>query len=146
MISVVIPVFNAEKYLRNAVNSALRQEEVSEVVLVEDCSPDNCLAICQELAETSPKVRLLQHPDRQNHGAAESRNLGIRSARGDFIAFLDADDYYLDDRFKVAVEILREHAGRCTNWHGTECGRGPLTRACHLGRGGLSWNGFSWST
>jgi glycosyltransferase involved in cell wall biosynthesis len=62
---------------------------------VEDKSPDNALEVCLKLAEKYQRVKLYQHPDQQNHGAGASRNLGIEKATGEFIAFLDADDYYL---------------------------------------------------
>src|SRR5210317_669111 len=96
-ISVVIPVFNAERYVESAVESALRQSETAEVILVEDNSPDNALEICQRLEAQDPRVRLFRHGDGKNHGAGESRNLGIRNARCDYIAFLDADDYYVEN-------------------------------------------------
>lgn len=105
-ISVVIPVYNARRYVESAVESALRQPETAEVILVEDNSPDNALEICQRLAAQDPRVQLFRHSDGKNHGAGESRNLGIRNARCDYIAFLDADDYYTENRFTRATEIL----------------------------------------
>src|SRR4051812_37519090 len=99
-VSVVIPVYNAEKYIKAAVNSALMQEEVGEVILVEDKSPDNSLSVCKGLEMQDSRVHLYQHPDKQNHGAGASRNLGITLAKLDYIAFLDADDYFLPNRFK----------------------------------------------
>lgn len=106
-ISVIIPVYNAEKYITQAVESALQFSDVSEVVLVEDQSPDNALEVCKKLAEIHPKVKLYQHPDKKNHGAGATRNLGIEKATGDFIAFLDADDYYLPNRFDAEKELLK---------------------------------------
>ena len=105
-ISVIIPVYNAEKYVSQAVDSALQFEEVYEVVLVEDKSPDNALQVCKELAEKHSRVKLFQHPDQGNHGAGASRNLGLEKAEGDFIAFLDADDYYLPNRFDAEKELF----------------------------------------
>jgi len=105
-ISVIIPVYNAEKYISQAVDSALQFEEVYEVVLVEDKSPDNALQVCKELAEKHDRVKLFQHPDQGNHGAGASRNLGLEKAEGDFIAFLDADDYYLPNRFDAEKELF----------------------------------------
>lgn len=106
IISVVIPVFNAAKYVTQAVESALQQPETGEVLLIEDGSPDNSLQVCRELAAESNKVMLLRHSDGKNHGAGASRNLGIRNARFEFISFLDADDYYLPGRFSVAGLIF----------------------------------------
>lgn len=108
-LSVIIPVYNAEKYIRNAVQSALKQAETFEVLLVEDCSPDNSLNICQELEQKYEKVKLLRHPGGINLGAGASRNLGIKNASSDFIGFLDADDYYLNDRFTNASKLLKEY-------------------------------------
>ena len=108
-ISVVIPVYNAEKYVESAVESALQQKECGDVVLVEDQSPDNALEVCKALARRYDRVKLYQHEDGKNHGAGISRNLGIKKARYDYIAFLDADDFYLPNRFAKAVEILSQN-------------------------------------
>lgn len=105
-ISIVIPVYNAEKFVAQAVESALQFDEVFEVILIEDQSPDNALEICRNLAEKHNRVKLFQHPDKKNHGAGASRNLGIEKASGDFIAFLDADDYYLPNRFDAEKKLF----------------------------------------
>ncbi|MGE4514372.1 MAG: glycosyltransferase family 2 protein [Chryseobacterium sp.] len=107
-ISVIIPVYNAEKFLTQAVESALQFSEVYEVILIEDKSPDNSLEICRKLAVLHDRVKLFQHPDKENHGAGPSRNLGIEKATGDFIAFLDADDYYLPNRFDAEKELFKK--------------------------------------
>lgn len=106
-ISVVIPVYNAEKYVLQAVESALKFDEVYEVILVEDQSPDNALQICEELVQKHSRVKLYQHPDKKNHGASASRNLGIEKSTGDFVAFLDADDYFLPNRFDAEKELFK---------------------------------------
>lgn len=106
-ISVIIPVYNAEKYVTQAVESALQFEEVYEVILVEDRSPDHALKVCMELAEKYDKVKCFQHPDKKNHGASPSRNLGIEKSTGDFIAFLDADDYFLPNRFDAEKKLFK---------------------------------------
>jgi glycosyltransferase involved in cell wall biosynthesis len=106
-VSVIVPVFNADKFVRRAVESAVQLAEVGEVILIEDGSPDNSLDICQQMEKQFAKVRLLRHADGLNHGAGASRNLGIRNARFDCIAFLDADDYYLPNRFEKDRNILQ---------------------------------------
>ena len=107
-ISVITPVYNAEKYITQAVESALQFEEVHEVILVEDQSPDNALEVCETLvAKYQERVKLFQHADKGNHGAGASRNLAISKATGDFIAFLDADDYYLPNRFDAERELFK---------------------------------------
>lgn len=108
-VSVIIPVYNAEKYLRKAVESSVDLDEVGEVILVEDRSPDNALDVAFFLQKEYHKVKVFQHPDKQNHGAGASRNLGIENAQYDYIAFLDADDYYLPNRFKKDKIILQSN-------------------------------------
>lgn len=105
-VSVVMPVYNAVKYLTVAVESAVHLPEVHEVILIEDCSPDGALAKCRELASTYSKVKLAQHPNGENRGAGASRNLGIQLAQSKYIAFLDADDYYLPNRFHECKRIF----------------------------------------
>ncbi|WP_426476876.1 glycosyltransferase family 2 protein [Chryseobacterium sp. CBSDS_008] len=107
-ISVITPVYNAAEFLEKSVRSAVQFEEVKEVILVEDQSTDHSLEICRQLADEIPKVRLFQHADKGNHGAGASRNLGIEKATGSFIAFLDADDYYLPNRFDAERERFKD--------------------------------------
>ncbi len=107
-ISVITPVYNAENYITQAVESALQFLEVSEVILVEDKSPDNALEVCKNLVAKYPdRVKLFQHADLGNHGAGASRNLGIEKANGDYIAFLDADDFYLPNRFDAEKKLFK---------------------------------------
>ena len=106
-ITVIIPVYKAEAFLKKAVESALQHDEVTEILLIEDASPDNSLQICEELVAKFEKVKLFQHPDKGNHGAGASRNLGLEKASQEFVAFLDADDYYLPNRFEAEKEIFK---------------------------------------
>ena len=108
-ISVVIPVYKAERYVEDAVESAVAQPETGEVILIEDCSPDNSLVICKNLATKYDNVKLLRHEGGKNQGAGPSRNLGIENATYSHIAFLDADDYYLENRFSNASKIMSDN-------------------------------------
>jgi glycosyltransferase involved in cell wall biosynthesis len=109
-ISVIIPVYNAAEYLREAVVSALSQPETGEVILVEDCSTDNSLEVCEQLVRENPKrVKLFRHPDGINRGPGSSRNIGIVNASCKYLAFLDADDYFVPGWFAQACEILETH-------------------------------------
>lgn len=108
-ISVVIPFYNAREFIAQAVQSALAQDETGEVIIVEDGSPDDGLHICEQLADTHEKVRLLRHPGGENRGAAASRNLGITHAVYPYVAFLDADDFYLPNRFFQTRRVFQEH-------------------------------------
>ncbi len=105
-VSVIIPVYNAASLVTEAVESALAQPETGQVILVDDGSQDCSLAVCRGLAGRHDRIDLLRHPGGGNHGAAASRNLGIRSARCEYIAFLDADDYYLPGRFRAARQAF----------------------------------------
>ena len=105
-VSVVIPVYNAAAYVREAVESALAQPEVAEVILVEDGSPDDSLAVCQKLAAEHPKVHLYRHPNGENLGAAAARNLAILKSTSEYVAFLDADDFFLPNRFAVPTMLF----------------------------------------
>ena len=90
--SVIIPVYNVEKYLPQCVESVLTQSfENIEVILVDDGSPDNCPAICDEFANKDSRVRVIH---KQNGGLSDARNYGIRAAQGEYLLFLDSDDYW----------------------------------------------------
>lgn len=105
-ISVVIPVYNASQYIEAAIESALSQPQTSEVVVVEDGSPDDSLNVCRRIATKYEKVKLYQHPNGENQGPASSRNLGIKMAHCDYVAFLDADDFFLPNRFEETEKLF----------------------------------------
>lgn len=105
-LSVVMPVFNAERFLRRSIDSVINQPEVSELILAEDGSTDHSLTICEEYANRYEWIKIARHPEGENLGAGKTRNLGIENASGDYIAFLDADDYYLPGRFRTHKAAL----------------------------------------
>ncbi len=105
-VSVIIPVYQAGDFLEDSVRSALAQPETAEVILIEDGSKDNSLALCKKLASQYKRVKLFQHHKGKNKGAAASRNLGISKASKEFIAFLDADDFFGENRFAESKRIL----------------------------------------
>lgn len=105
-ISVVIPVHNAEKFVRAAVFSAVQQKEVSEILLIDDGSSDGSLQTCYQAAADYERVRVLQHAQGRHQGLVATRNLGIREAQQDFVAFLDSDDYFLPRRFAAPLRAL----------------------------------------
>lgn len=110
-VSVIIPVYNAARFVADAVQSALQQPETAEVLLIEDGSQDGSWEVCCRMAQQHGQVRGLRHPDGTHRGTSASRNLGMQRSTSDFIAFLDADDYYLPGRFTDAARIFREHDG-----------------------------------
>lgn len=108
-ISVITPVYNAAEFVTRSVESALEQPETAEVLLIEDGSPDSSLEVCQRLAEKFEKVKLLRHPKGENRGAGASRNLGMKNASSEYIAYVDADNFYLPGRFSVAREVFNNN-------------------------------------
>lgn len=108
-VSVIIPFYNARDYVTQAVESALSQPETGEVLVIEDGSPDRGLEVCQALEQNHQQVRLLRHEGGRNCGPSASRNLGIRNAKFTYIAFLDADDYFLPNRFQKTAEVFANH-------------------------------------
>jgi glycosyltransferase involved in cell wall biosynthesis len=107
-VSVIIPVYNAAKFVGDAVASIVHQEHVAEVILAEDGSRDESLSVCRELADANPKVALFTHPNGENLGAGATRNLGVSRSQSELIAFLDADDIALPNRFEFPVKMLAE--------------------------------------
>lgn len=106
-VSVIIPVYNAAPFLQCAVDSALLQPQVKEVVLVDDGSTDGSYAVAQRLQESHPdRVKLFAHPGRANRGPGATRNLGLEKACCPFVAFLDADDWYLPGYFQFDREAF----------------------------------------
>lgn len=109
MISVITPVYNAEFFLERTIQSVLIQKEVSEYLLVDDGSTDNSWKIIQSYQKIDKRIIGLRHPDGKNHGRSKTRNLAIIKASNELIAFLDADDYYLPNRFKNDLVILENN-------------------------------------
>jgi len=105
-VSVIMPVYNAEKYVEEAVHSAVHLDDVGEIILIEDGSKDDSLSICKNLAKSFDKVTLYVHEGNSNKGASASRNLGILKAQCPYISFLDADDIYCENRFNVERNIF----------------------------------------
>ncbi|MFM9825028.1 glycosyltransferase family 2 protein [Flavobacterium sp.] len=105
-VTVVMPVYNAAKYVEEALLSAIDLPEVGEIILIEDGSKDNSLAICEGLSRNYEKVSLYIHENNQNKGASESRNLGILKAKHEYVSFLDADDIYNVNRFENEQNIF----------------------------------------
>ena len=98
-ISVIIPVYNSEQWIGQSVTSALNFDVISEVLIIDDGSTDNSSKLLRELASSDKRITILSHPNNQNKGRSASRNLGIQAATQPWVAFLDADDYFLSNRF-----------------------------------------------
>lgn len=105
-ISVIIPVYNAAAYIGKAVTSALFHNEVKEVVVVNDGSTDDSLTILQKLQKKDDRIKIYHHENNCNKGRSASRNLALQKATQPFIAFLDADDFYLENRFDTDKKVF----------------------------------------
>ncbi|MCQ2522896.1 MAG: glycosyltransferase [Lachnospiraceae bacterium] len=105
MISVIIPVYNGELTLKRAIDSILRQTyEDFELIIVNDCSTDNTESVCQEAAENDSRIIVINNTS--NVGQGESRNIGLRKAKGEYIYFCDSDDYAEDKILEVLLDKM----------------------------------------
>lgn len=108
-LSVIIPAYNCERFIEKAIASALQQPEVVEIVVVNDGSTDSTQVTLDELQLQNSKIKVYHHQNKWNKGRSASRNLGIQKATGNFIAFLDADDYFLLNRFTNDIKVFQEN-------------------------------------
>ena len=107
--SVIIPAYNCEKYIADAVKSVCRQPvKDMEIIIVDDGSTDSTGEICARLAGESRQITVIHQ---ENRGASAARNAGIRKASGEYILFLDADDAYVDHAVdeNLLAECRREY-------------------------------------
>ncbi len=91
MISVIIPVYNVEKYLSECVESVLKLKSDFEIILVNDGSTDNSGGLCDSLAQKDSRIKVIH---KENGGLSSARNEGIKKAGGDYVMFLDSDDFF----------------------------------------------------
>jgi glycosyltransferase involved in cell wall biosynthesis len=103
-VSVIIPVYNAEKFLPSTIESVLIQKEVGEVLLINDASTDRSKEIILDFAQRDARIRYFENDT--NKWAGYTRNVGIENATCEYISFLDADDLFLERRFVDALNYL----------------------------------------
>ena len=108
-LSIVVPVYKVEKYLQDCVDSILNQDfKDFELILVDDGSPDSCPKICDEYAKKDARVKVIH---KQNGGLSSARNAGMDVAKGEYISFIDSDDYIAQDMYQRVFSIInKEHA------------------------------------
>lgn len=109
-VSVIVPIYKVEEYLDECVQSILNQTYQNfELILVDDASPDNCGKMCDAYAEANSKVKVIH---KENGGLSSARNAGLEIAKGEYIAFIDSDDYirdcYLEDMVKLAEQYTAD--------------------------------------
>lgn len=106
-ISFIVPIYDVELYLRKCVDSLLHQDyEDYEIILVDDGSPDNCPAICDEYATRFDKIRVIHQ---ENRGLSGARNTGINAARGEYICFVDSDDYWEENVLGTLMKQIEQN-------------------------------------
>ena len=109
MISIIVPVYNAEKYIIKTIEMVRKQTYQDwELLLVDDASKDRSVEKIRDFLEKKreEKIRLIEN--KENQGAAESRNTGLKEARGQYIAFLDADDIWKEDKLEKQMAFMKE--------------------------------------
>ncbi len=104
LISVVVPIYKVEKYLDECINSIIHQTYTNlEIILVDDGSPDNCPKMCDEWAKKDERIKVIH---KKNGGLSDARNAGLAIATGEYISFIDSDDFLELDLYKLAIENL----------------------------------------
>lgn len=107
LISVIIAVYNPGKYLRACLDSIVNQTYKNlEIILVDDGSTDDSLAVCKEYAEKDNRI-IVHH--KENSGVSATRNQGIRLAHGDYFSFIDSDDFIELDTYEYLINLMQEH-------------------------------------
>ncbi len=107
IISVVIPIYKVEKHLDRCIKSVINQTYKNlEIILVDDGSPDNCGNICDNYAEQDHRIKVI-HKD--NGGLSDARNAGIKSATGEYIGFVDSDDYISEYMYEKLYELIEKN-------------------------------------
>lgn len=107
LISVIIPVYKVEKYLRQCVDSILAQTYSElEIILVDDGSPDNCGIICDEYALKDKRIKVIHQ---ENMGLSAARNTGIDASHGDYLCFIDSDDVVTPEYCQVLYDLLKNN-------------------------------------
>ena len=102
-VSVILPVYNAEKYLNEAIESILKQTYTDfELLLINDQSTDNSKAICEEYSKKDNRIILLEN-NSEIHGPGPTRNIGLDNVTGEFIYFMDADDWIDECLLKCGI-------------------------------------------
>lgn len=105
-VSVIVPVYNAEKAIRKCIESVLNQDyDDFELILVDDGSKDNSPAILDEYAAKDERIKVVHKP---NSGVSATRNLALSMAQGTYIRFMDADDWMADDSLRIMVREMEE--------------------------------------
>ena len=105
LVSVIMPVYNGEKYIGKAIESVLAQNVPTELLVIDDCSTDKTELTVMKYMD-SGNIRYIRN--KENMGAARSRNRGVKASKGKYIAFLDADDWWEKGKLKAQTEVMEQ--------------------------------------
>ena len=114
LVSVVIPFYNVEDYIEECLKSVINQTYKNlEIIFVDDCSPDNSYTIVKKYMDRDDRIKLIRH--KENMGAGGARNTGLKEAKGEFIYFLDSDDYIDHNYIEKMVYNIKDADIVCNN-------------------------------
>lgn len=121
IVSIIIPVYNAKKYLSNTLDSVVKQTYKNlEIILVNDGSTDNSKDICESYAKIDKRIKVI---NKENGGVSSARNYGLALAKGEYISFVDSDDFLFEDMIETLVNDIQNTNAEiavCGYWHVTE--------------------------
>lgn len=107
LISVIIPVYNVEKYLNKSIESVIKQTyKELEIILVDDGSTDSSGKICDEFAQKDDRIKVIH---KKNGGLSDARNAGISEAKGKYLGFIDSDDYIDKNFYEILYNVLKKY-------------------------------------
>lgn len=107
LISIIIPVYNVERYLRECIDSIIAQTYKNlEIILVDDGSSDKSGEICDEYSKKDSRIKVIY---KKNGGLSDARNVALDIAKGDYIGFIDSDDYIEKDMFQILYNLAEEY-------------------------------------
>lgn len=110
-ISIIVPVYKVEAYLPKCIESIIHQTYHDlEIILVDDGSPDKCGEICDQYAQKDERIHVIH---KENGGVARARNDGIEYASGDYISFIDSDDWIAENAYEILHQGLKQHDADC---------------------------------
>lgn len=132
-VSIITPTWNSSKYILDTICSVQNQTfNEWEMLIVDDCSTDNTCEIVESVAKNDVRIRLIKQS--KNMGAAIARNQGLKNAEGRFIAYLDADDIWLQDKLKHQIEFMlaNNYAFSCTSYEVIDDKGNSLDKKIHM--------------
>lgn len=107
LVSIITPVYNAERFIEETIQSIINQQyEMFELLLVDDHSTDKSMEIMSKFANEDSRIKILQTP--HNSGAAVARNIGLENARGQYIAFVDSDDKWKENKLAAQIGAMKQ--------------------------------------